>query len=596
MRRTRSIATTVRAFRIVFGRRWRTFMRADELAPLLLGILIGVVVGLGVAAIRSFVQRLHEVIFDLGTGQSLSAQFFIDPARVVLAPMIGGLIVGLFTALVRRLRKHEAVDPIEANALYGGRMSLVDSLLLTLGTILSSGCGASVGLEAGYTQSGSGLASRLARILRLRRADTRTLVGCGAAAAIAAAFDAPLSGAFYAFELVLGAYSVATLAPVVLAALTAEITERLVLGHDETAVFGSLAFAGHDYGLFLLMGLAAGGLGIVLMQAATTIETLLHRALIPRFLRPAIGGVIVGVLALYSPAVLGAGHGGLLAYLVEPHELGGLAILLLAKTTAASVSVGCGFRGGLFYTSLFVGVLLGGLVGQIYGLLAPEFAGNRIVYVLVGMGALAAAVIGAPVTMIFLVLEFTGDLAIASGVMVAVVVTTVFVRRAFGYSFSTWRLHLRGETIRSALDVGWARDLTVVKLMRREARTANETMTVAAFRKRFPVGGTERVFLLDDKGRYAGLVLVPEIHAPDNDREADTRPVRDLRQAQASYLFPRQTIDKVLETFEAAEIETLAVVDDPSALRVLGYVTESHALKRYSQELERRRREYAGER
>jgi CIC family chloride channel protein len=121
-------------------------------------------------------------------------------------------------------------------------------------------------------------------------------------------------------------------------------------------------------------------------------------------------------------------------------------------------------------------------------------------------------------------------------------------------------------------------------------------MTVAAFRKRFPIGSSERVFLLDDAGRYAGFVLVPELHAPDNDAAAETTTVRHFRQAPASFLTPRQTIDKVLEAFETAEIETLPVVDDATSLRVLGYVTEAYALKRYSQELERRRREYSGER
>lgn len=595
--RRRSLAALLRAARILFGRRWRTFLRADELSLLILGAIIGLVSGLGVLAINMFVQALHEAIFLLPKGERLSAQTVIDPLRAGLAPIIGGLCVGLLTVGVRRWRKREAVDPIEANALYGGRMSMIDSLLLTLGTMISSGSGASVGLEAGYTQSASGLASRIGRTLRLRRADMRTLVGCGAAAAISAAFDAPLAGAFYAFELVLGAYSVVTLAPVVLAAVVANLVYEALQPTPPLPISASLAFTPYDFGVFVIMAMIAGGLGIAMMKLATAIEGWLLKSGLPRFLRPAAGGVVVGGLALaISPAVLGAGHGGAHAFIVETHGWQLLALLLMGKLLAAAVSVGSGFRGGLFFTSLFVGVLFGNLSAELYASALPALASDRLVYVLVGMATLAAAVIGAPLTMVFLVLGATRDITLTSGVLVAVVVTTIMVRRTFGYSFSTWRLHLRGETIRSALDVGWARDLTVVKLMRREARIANATMTIAQFRKRFPVGSTERVFLQDEEGRYDGFVLVPEVHAPENDAGAETTSVRELRLAPASFLTPRQTIEKVLDTFEKAEVETLPVVDDAASLKVLGYVTEAYALKRYSQELERRRREETGER
>lgn len=586
----------VRAVRVLVGRRWRSFIRADELSPLILGALIGLVAGVGVFGINALAQWMHELIYALPSGERLSAQETLNPWRTVLGPLLGGLVVGLTTIGIRAWRKREAVDPIEANALYGGRMSLTDSLLLTGGTVLSCGSGASVGLEAGYTQSASGAASWLAGALRLRRVDVRTLVGCGAAAAIAAAFNAPLAGAFYAFELVLAGYSVATLAPVMVAALVANLVHELLTTSPHAPLVGSLSFSGGDYVIFVAMGCVAAGLGVGLMKTATTVESGFVRLNAPRWVRPAIGGLFVGLLALGSPAVLGAGHGGMEVYFSSAHGVGLLLFLLLGKMLAASISVGSGFRGGLFFTSLFTGVLFGGLVGESYFALAPHLASDRVVYVLVGMASLAAAVIGAPLTMTFLVLGMTGDLSMTSAVLMSVIVATVLVRRTFGYSFSTWRLHLRGETIRSAMDVGWARDLTVVKLMRREARTAAETMTIAAFRKRFPIDSTAQVFLTDEAGAYAGVVYVPEAHATDYDSIAAISLVRDLRHAPNAFLTPRQGVEKVLEAFERAETETLPVVDDPLSRRVLGYVTEAYALRRYSQELERRRREYSGER
>ncbi|MFC0283715.1 chloride channel protein [Camelimonas abortus] len=586
----------IRAARVLFGRRWRSFIRADELSPLALGVLVGIIAGFGVFCINALAQWMHEAIFALPPGERLSAQERLDPWRAVLGPAAGGLAVGLLTLGVRAWRRREAIDPIEANALYGGRMSLPDSLLLTAGTVLSCGSGASVGLEAGYTQSASGVGSWLAGLLRLRRADVRVLVGCGAAAAIAAAFNAPLAGAFYAFELVLAGYTVAALAPVMAAAITANIVHELLVTSPHAPLVGSLKFGAGDYAVFAAMGVVTAGLGVGLMKTATTVESLFVRSNTPRWLRPAIGGLLVGGLALFSPAVLGAGHGGMEVYFAATHGVGVLLALLFAKMLAASISVGSGFRGGLFFTSLFAGVLFGGLVGESYHAIAPHLASDRIVYVLVGMAGLAAAVIGAPLTMTFLVLGMTGDLSMTTGVLLSVVVATVLVRRTFGYSFSTWRLHLRGETIRSAMDVGWARELTVARLMRREARTAPETMTIAAFRERFPIGSTSQVFLVDGTGAYAGVVFVADAHATDYDGIAGIALVRDLRRAPNAFLTPPQSVEKVLEAFELAEVETLPVVDDPLSRHVVGYVTEAYALRRYSQELERRRLEYSGER
>ncbi|MGI6244358.1 MAG: chloride channel protein [Pseudochelatococcus sp.] len=578
---------------------WRikAFARAEELSLSVFGVLIGTVTGVGVAAAHSAAQWLHEVLFGLERGAHLSAAQVLDPVRVFTSLIVGGLVVGFYTWAVHRLRKLDAVDPIEANALYGGRMSLADSMLLTGGTVLSSGCGAAVGMEAGYTQFGAGAASWLGQKFNLRRADLRTLVACGAAAGIAAAFDAPMAGAFYAFELVLGAYAVVTLAPVMLAALIAPEVAALLTSELKSPLLNiDLYFSHYDIAVFVGIGVVAGVIGIGIMKIATAGEIVLRRLRIPPLVRPALGGLGVALLGLYSPAVLGAGHGATQYYLLHAHGFAALLGLLAAKVLAAALSVGAGFRGGLFHTSLFVGILLGDVVGLGIMSLFPALPVDRIVYALVGMASMAAAIIGAPITMIFLVFEQTGNIAIANGVMIGAVVASLIVRRLFGYSFATWRFHVRGESIRSAFDISFVRDLTVVKLMRREARTAGEEMTVDAFRRRFPIGSTERVFLLDGEGGYAGFVLTAEVHASVHDGTAEATPVRALRHAPGSFLLPRQDINAILAAFEQAQTETLAVVDDPQCRSVLGYVTEAHALKRYAQELDRRRRELSGER
>src|SRR5437868_13936323 len=199
--------------------RLRAVVSAHETSLIILATIVGIIGGLAVAAMSMAVEVLHVLLFDLEMGDRLSSQYRIEPLRALLVPSLGGLVLGLAFLLLLRWRPAREIDPIEANALHGGRMSFRGSVIVASQTIWSSGVGGSVGLEAGYTQLSSGLAASLGRGFHLRRNDQRIMVGCGAAAAIAGAFSAPLAGAFYAFELVIGGYPPAGLTPVGVAAV-----------------------------------------------------------------------------------------------------------------------------------------------------------------------------------------------------------------------------------------------------------------------------------------------------------------------------------------------------------------------------------------
>src|SRR5689334_22097183 len=194
-------------------RRIRAWVRAREAGTVVLAAVVGAVAGLVVAVMGGVVFSLHELFFAIEPGERLSAVKSVDPVLVLLVPSIGGLLLGLGGLSLQRFGTERLIDPIEANAVRGGRMSFRGSMIVALQTVWSSGVGASVGLEAGYTQAASGIGSWFGRVFHLRRSDLRVMVGCGAAGAIAGAFGAPFGGAFYAFELVMGGYTAATLVP-----------------------------------------------------------------------------------------------------------------------------------------------------------------------------------------------------------------------------------------------------------------------------------------------------------------------------------------------------------------------------------------------
>ncbi|MCB8873958.1 chloride channel protein [Acidisoma silvae] len=570
----------------------RALVRADEIWLTVLAAVVGIGAGIIVVTMNGTIQLLHETLFQIPSGGRLSSASEIALPRLLLVPSLGGLLLGLFGLALARWRPHRAIDPIEANALYGGRMSVIDSIIVCAQTLLSCGVGASVGLEAGYTQMGSAIASWLGRSFRLRRTDLRLMVGCGAAGAIGAAFNAPLAGAFYGIELVIGTYTIGNLAPVVVASLSAVFVERgLHGGIDGFSLLLPDSFPVVQFVPILALGIICALVAIAVMRGVTVAEGWFRRSPLPVWSRPMVGGLIVGLCGMVTPMVLSSGHGALRDGLGMDYPLLLILTGLVLKSIASAVSIGSGFRGGLFFASLFLGSLVGKVFAGVLALLAVGPVLPPVVYGLIGMSAMAVAVIGGPLTMCFLALESTQSFPLTVAVLAAVIVSSLTARRTFGYSFATWRFHLRGEAIRSAVDIGWVNSLSVGRMMRRDQRTIPTTTTLDTFRRDFPLGSTHRVIVVDESGRYAGIVQTSEAFSPDITAER----VGELLHVPDTVLTPAMTVKTAIALFEESESDALAVVDNSDHRHVIGLLTEQHALRRYTEELDRRRRELSGE-
>jgi CIC family chloride channel protein len=576
----------------------RQNVRNSELGLTVVAAIIGAVIALGVAATRDLVDSMHHLLFGVPFDEHLSGTLMIESWRVALVPVAGGLAYGLIAYGLRRWKPRDIVDAIEANALHGGRMSLSDSLRLTGLTVLSAGVGASVGLEAAFTQLGSGMASRIGRMLHLRRNDLRTIVGCGASAAIAAAFNAPMAGAFYAFELIIGSYTLATMAPVIVAAVFATIVTRQIFGETPIFILNSHVdlVAGH-YAILAVIGFAAGLLAIAAMTGVTFVEQWSRRIAIPTWGRPAVGGLILGLWALFFPQILGSGHGGILNTLATGsvgYELPFLCGLIVAKMVGSAVSIGSGFRGGMFSSALYLGALFGTAAAMIVQKL-PGVLPDESVFILAGMGAVAAGVVGAPVTMIMLVLEVTSDFSATLGVTASIVVAALVVRHWFGYSFATWRFHLRGVALHSPHDIGWLHDLQVGKLMRQDFAVIPPETTVSELCRQFPIDHGKHVFVVNEDGGYEGYVDLAEAHRLEVDSEDDSLTAAEIARGANRFLTPGQPVRETLDVFTASSSDTLAVVDNAVDRHIQGYLSEAFALRRYYRELEARHREELGD-
>ncbi|UFZ07042.1 chloride channel protein [Bradyrhizobium ontarionense] len=573
--------------------RLRALLRSNEFYLILLALVIGVATGATVTVMSLIAQLAHMLIYGIPIDVRLSANAWVNPVIAVTAPALGGLALGIMEWLRRRWKIAPAVDPVEANALRGGRLSMRDSVVVSGQTLVSNGSGASVGLEAGYTQIGAGIASLLGQYLTLRRNDMRLILGCGAAAAIAAAFGAPITGAFYACELIVGVYSVGSAAPILAASLAGALTSQYLAGAPYSIEIQKVGAVGFEqYVALFVLALLVSGIGIVVMRASPAVERLFVR--IPVWLRPAVGGVCVGAMAIVTPQVLAAGHGAMLLDLHREMAVGMIATIIVLKLAACLISLASGFRGGLFFASLFIGSLLGKLFAGLLTMVGVGLALDPVVAMLTGMATLGVAIVGGPLTMSFLVLEMTRSVDVTAVVLAACIVTSVCVRVLFGHSFSTWRLHLRGETIRSANDVGWLRNLTVERLMRSDVGKVPTTTTIAACRREFALGTRQAVVVVNNSDDYCGLVSLPDLFSGELDSIADEIQVVELAKYFEVALLPEMNVKTAMKIFDDSGAEVLAVLESENSRKVIGFLTESFARRRYVEEIDQATRGVLG--
>jgi len=570
-----------------FLTRLRVLLRGNEFYLIPLALVVGIITGAIVTLMFQIAQIAHVLIFGIPIDVRLSANSYVNPVIALIAPAAGGLLLGIMEWSRRRLKISSAVDPIEANALRGGRLSLRDSVVVSGQTLISNGCGASVGLEAGYTQIGSGAASLLGQFLNLRRNDLRLIVGCGAAAAIAAAFGAPITGAFYACELIVGVYSVGSAAPILAASLAGALTAQYLGGAPyslEVPHVGSVGL--EQYLALIVLSLIVSAIGILVMRSSSLFERLFTQSWTPIWVRPVIGGICVGGMAIITPQVLAAGHGAMLLNMHREMAAGFIAMVIVLKLCACLISLASGFRGGLFFASLFVGSMLGKLYAQLLGMSGIDLAIDPMVSTLTGMATLGVAIVGGPLTMSFLVLEMTRNVDVTAVVLAGCIVTSICVRFMFGHSFSTWRLHLRGETIRSANDVGWLRNLTVERMMRTDVGLVPATTTIAACRREFLLGSRQAVVVVNNNDDYCGVVLLPELFSGELDSIEDDIQVVELARYTDVTLLPEMNVKTAMKLFDDAEAEFLAVLESAESRKVVGFLTESFARRRYTEEID----------
>ena len=567
--------------------RQRRRMRQSEAAFIVLAVVVGLGAGCATNVERWLAHGLQRLLYGVTVNRVSALGEIHHPWRLAALP-VGGLVLVAISMMLRRRRA--PIDVVEANALHGGRIPFADNIVIAVQTLFSNGTGASVGLEAAYAQLGGGLGSWLGQWFNLRRSDMRVLVGAGAGGAIGAAFGAPVAGAFYAFEIIIGTYAPAAIAPVMGASLAAVFVTR-ALGVEPylIATTADRIISLREYLAYGVLGIACAGLGILVMRLVSFAEINVQGRLKLGRWRPFVGGLLLIPLALLSPQTLSAGHGAMHLNLLMVPPLEFLVLVLILKVLACTISLSFGFRGGLFFASLFLGSLAGQIFADLAAMLPIGLDLDPTDAALVGMAALSVSIVGGPMTLAMLMLEITHDFALMGVVLTASLVSGAITRETFGYSFSTWRLHLRGSTVRGPRDIGWMMKLVAGRIMRTDWISIPGDMSIGEARARVRLGAAKKAVVTDAEGNYIGIISTAALHDLGVDEAA---PITGIARLGDVSLSPSTGIREALELFDSAGADEIAVVDGVG--QVLGIVSETHARRRYFEEMETYQRDLFG--
>ncbi|MHA1108965.1 MAG: chloride channel protein, partial [Alphaproteobacteria bacterium] len=491
----------------------RRLVRSDQLLLLVLAVTIGVTAALGAIVFRLLIGVFQGLSFGT-TGDVLYQHAATLPAwQILLVPTAGGLVIGLFVHFFMPGRRPQGVsDVIEAAALRSGRMGVRAGLGGALVSAASIGCGASVGREGPVVHLGASISSWVARRLGLGRLQAVTILGCGVASAVAASFNAPIAGVFFALEVVIGHYALNAFAPIVIASVTGTIVSRIQFGDFPAFIIPSHSISSAlEFPAFAILGVLCAASAVLLMRSIGVVQTSAETIRLPPWSRPMVGGLLVGLIALVFPQVLGVGYGTTDAALKELLPLALVIALIAAKTTAVAISIGSGFGGGVFSPSLFIGAMVCAGFGMIATSVFPELSSGHGAYTLVGMGAVAGAVLGAPISTILIIFERTGDYTVSMAVMVAVVIASVITQQVHRRSFFTWQLEQRGLNLSGGREAGLLSDLKISDVMKREFTSVPPSMHLHEMREVLQAAPHALLFVVNDDGTLHGTVTLADL-------------------------------------------------------------------------------------
>jgi chloride channel protein, CIC family len=577
-----------------FHKLMREFVSREYSFNLLMGLIIGVIGGYGAIGFRMAISTVQRLTF--GTVEPTFHYLLELPWYWRLAiPTIGGLIVGpIVTFFAAEAKGHGVPEVMAAVATRGGIIRGRVAAAKVVASAVTIGTGGSAGSEGPIVQIGSGIASVMGQLLKVSARKMKTFVGCGAAAGIAAVFNAPVAGMLFSLEVILGDFAVKQISPIIVASVTATAVSRMHMGDAP-------AFAVPDYALispwelihYAVLGLAAAVIAVAFAKVLDSSETFFEKLKVPDVIKPAIGGLLIGILGVIGlPHVYGVGY-----EFIEEALRGELALTLLvglifAKIIATSATLGSGGSGGILAPSLFLGAMAGGVVWYGAHALTPDMVSpNYGVYAMVGMAAVVASTTRAPLQAILILFELTGGYAVILPLMLSSIIAVLFGNKMMEESIYTVKLAAKGIVLGRGAQANVLKDITAKAIMRTDYKTVPRNMRLRPLLD--VIGDTANnstLFVINKAGKLHGYISFHELRQVLFDVEA-LEPILtagDIANRKPTLITPEDTLDVVIKVLAQRSIDELPVVDPEDPNILIGSVHRRDVIESYQSELTKR--------
>ncbi|MGP8337257.1 MAG: chloride channel protein [Methanosarcinaceae archaeon] len=542
-----------------------------------LAVLIGVLTALAIVLYDRLIFQSNKLFF--GT-ISDSPNYYI-----IFIPAIGGLLVGILTHYFVKTRRCDIEEVIEASTLHAGKLRTKNAFLEVLASVITIGSGGSAGKEAPGVLAGAGLGSLIAQIFKISGNRLRIMLGCGASAGIAAAFNAPLAGVVFVVEVIFGELETKTFIPIVISAVFATIVANLVFGvrHIQISYYG-LVSPLYESVLYLILGLLAGVVSALLIRSMFLFHDGFNKIPVHPILKPAIGGLGVGIIGFFYPQVFGVGYSVITDVLANKFTLGILVILLFLKIITFSLTIGSGGSGGSIVPALFTGAMLGGAFGTVVHSVFPAITAQPGAYALVGTGAVLAGTARAPLTAMLILFELTMDYNLMLPLMFACVISNLTSSSLHPESLFTEGLRRRGFTIRKGHEIDVMEAMLVRDAMKQHAQTVSADKNVGSLITLMQSSRHAGFPVLDTKGKLCGIVTLEDVREKVKYGELDIL-IKDIASLNVFVAYPDESLNTILERLAMQDIGRLPVVSRFDDTELLGIITRSDVVNSYNKKI-----------
>lgn len=559
----------------------------EPFVPYTLAVVVGLGAGVGAIVFRELISAFDWVFFDQLADNGLSA---LGDWRVVLIPVVGGMLVGpLIYFLAREAKGHGVPEVMLAVETEGGRIRPRVAVVKTLASALTIGSGGSVGREGPIVQISAAIASTLGQMAHLSEDNLRLLVAAGAAGGISATFNAPIAGVFFALEVILRHFNVRNFSVVVLSSVVASAIGVAYFGDQPAFLIPEYRLESvFELPLYALLGVVAGLAALTFIWILYKTEDAFDRLPLPDWTKAAIGGLGVGLLGLWFVDLLAVGYGSGPSQSAIPSALAGdrslqvLTALAGLKIVATSLTIGSGGSGGVFAPSLFIGAMLGGAFGDVVNRFWPGVTAPSGAYAMVGMAAVFAGAARAPITSIIILFEMTRDYSIILPLMIAVVTSTLVAQVVRRETIYTLKLQRKGVDISDRPEQPILASIPVGRAMSHNFEVIRANMPVSELLDVFSGGGAYGGGLpvLDSDKRLVGIVTETDLERA-LDKDPSNLTVGEMATKSLVTVYPDQTLDEAVRRMSGQSLRQLPVVSRSDQSVLLGIVRRSDVFAAY---------------